>query len=115
MPEREAFLLALDACEKTSARLLLALGSGTPEAATLAACRDEQIGRLSAILPAEICAGDLERLKWLLSVGQEAHSIALAARTSATRNLTSLRRDLQVTRQLAATRDPRQPGIDCMG
>lgn len=115
MPGRDEFLLTLGACEKTSAALLQALGSGTSEAAALAARRDEQIERLSAILPTELGAGELERLKTLLNIGQEAHLSALAAKMSATRNLVALRRALQVARQLAATRNPRQPGVDCTG
>ena len=115
VPGRNEFLLALDDCEKTSAALLHTLDSGTSEAAALVARRDEQIERLSAIWPAELHAGELERLKMLLEVGQAAQQRVLAAKMFATRNLVSLRKALQVARQLAATRDPRQPGVDCAG
>ena len=115
MPGHDGFLPTLEACEKTSAALLRALESGTSGAAALVARRDEQIERLSAILPAELHAGELERLKALLSVGQEARLRTLATKMSATRNLVSLRRSLQIARQLAATRDPRQPAVDCTG
>jgi len=115
MPGQGGFLLTLETCEKTSAALLRALDSGTPDAAALVARRDEQIERLSAILPAELHASELERLKALLNVGQEARLRTLATKMSATRNLVSLRRALQVARQLAATRDPRPPGVDCTG
>jgi len=115
VPGRDEFLLALDDCEKTSSALLHALDSGTSEAAALVARRDEQIERLSAVRPAELRAGELERLKMLLDVGQAAQQRALADKVSATRNLVSLRKALQVARQLAATRNPRQPGVDCTG
>jgi hypothetical protein len=115
MPGQDGFLLTLEACEKTSADLLRALESGTSDAVALAARRDEQVERLSAILPAELRAGELERLKALFNVGQEARLRTLASKVSATRNLVSLRCALHVARQLAATRNPRPPGVDCTG
>ena len=115
MAGKEEFLLALDACERTSAELLRALDLGTPNPAALVARRKEQIERLSAVLPAELRAGELERLKILFNVGQEAWLSTVAAKAAATRNLASLQRALHVARQLAATRSPRSSGVDCTG
>jgi hypothetical protein len=115
MAGKEEFLLALDDCEKTSAELLRALELGTPGPAALVARRKEQIERLSAILPAELQSGELERLKILCNVGQEAWLSTVAAKAAATRNLASLQRALHVARQLAATRSPRPSGVDCTG
>jgi hypothetical protein len=115
MPGNSEFLLALDACERTSAELLRALDLGTPDPAALVACRKQQIERLSAILPAELRSGELERLKILFNVGQEAWLSTVAAKAAATRNLASLRRALQVSRQLAAARSARPFRVDCTG
>lgn len=115
VPGRSEFLAALDACEQTSAALLLALESSPPEVATIMTRRREQIERLTAILPVEAGAGDLERLKMVLNVGQEAWLKVLAEKLSATRSLASLQRALQVAHQLEATRTPRQLGVDCTG
>jgi hypothetical protein len=112
---RDQFLTALGACEQTSAALLSALESGTSDPAALANRRLEQIEWLTSNLPGELCVGDLERLKLVLNVGQEVWLKALAEKLSATRTLASLQRALQVARQLAATRAPRQSGIDCTG
>lgn len=116
MPGRAEFLRVLDTCEQTSAALLLALDSGTPDPTALSALRSEQIAHLAVILPGESCVGDLERLKAVLNVGQAARLKALADKLSATRNLASLQSALQVARQLAATRPPRQSsGVDFTG
>jgi hypothetical protein len=115
MAGRDEFLVALGSCEQTSAELLLVLEAGSPDPAALAASRLELIERLAAVLPTELCTGDLERLKAVLNVGQEVWLKALAEKLSATRALTSLQRALQVARQLAAARTPRQSGVDCTG
>jgi hypothetical protein len=113
--EKDEFLQALDACERTSSELRRALDLGTPNSTALVALRYEQIERLSDILPAELRSGELERLKILFNVGQEAWLSAVAAKVAATRSLASLQQALQVTRRLAATRNPGPSGVDCTG
>lgn len=115
MRGREEFLETLEACERTSAMLLLAMDSGTQKLASLAALRDRQVELLSSALPAELSAEDLERLKILLKVGDEVRLRALAEKVSATQNLASLCGGLQVARQLAASHDPRESEVDCTG
>lgn len=115
MPGSAEFLRVLDACEQTSDALLLALDSGTPAPTALAVLRGEQIEHLAAILPGESCVRDLEKLEAVLNVGQQVCLKALAEKSSATRHLASLQSALQVARQLAATRTPRQSGVDCRG
>ncbi len=94
---------------------MLALDTSTPETTALVARRNEQIERLTAILPADVSASDLERLKVVLNVGQEARLKILTEKLSATRSLASLQRALQVAHQLGATRTPRPSDIDCIG
>jgi len=115
MRGREKFLETLEACERTSALLVLAMESGTPRLASLVALRNQQIECLSATLPEEMTAEDLERLQALLNVGDQVRLRAAADKLSATRNLASLCRGLQVARQLAPARDPKKAGIDCLG
>lgn len=115
MRGREEFLETLEACERTSALLLLAMDSGTPRPASLAALRNQQIECLSATLPADMTADDLDRLQTLLNVGDQVRLRAAAAKLSATRNLASLCRGLQVARQMAPARGPKRAGIDCLG
>ena len=115
MPVRDEFIRVLGACEQTSAALLLALDLGTPDPAGLVALRGEQIKHLTTISPEELCVGDLERIEAVLHVGQEVYTKALAEKSSATQHLAALQSALQVTRQLAASRTPRQSGVDCTG
>lgn len=115
MTERDEFLEALNSCELTSAQLLRALDAHSPDSAALVALRGDQAERLATVLPAELGPGDLERLKAVFNVGQEVWLKALTEKLAATRNLASLRRALEVARQLAATRAPRQSAIDCVG
>jgi hypothetical protein len=115
MRGREEFLEILEACERTSALLLLAMESGTPRPASLVALRNRQIEGLSATLPADMNADDLGRLRTLLNVGDQIRAHAAAAKLSATRNLASLCRGLQVARQMAPVRDPQKTEIDCLG
>ena len=115
MTGRDEFLKALGSCERTSARLSLALDERAPDAAGLAALRRYEIECLATVLPAQLCLGDLERLKSVLNVGQEVWLKVLAEKMAATRNLVSLRRALQVTCQLSATRAPRRSVLDCLG
>lgn len=114
-PAREEFLLTLDACEKTSGALLRALASDSSDCAALGARRDELIARLRATLPADLCSGEVTRLRALLQMGDEACAQAAAAKTSATGRLASLQRAMQVARQLAATRRPGLSGVDYTG
>lgn len=115
MREREEFLKTLEACERTSALLLLAMDSGAQNPASLTALRERQVELLSTALPAEICAEDLRRLAVLLKVGDEVRLRALAEKVSATQNLAALCGGLQVARQLAASHDPRESEVDCTG
>ena len=115
MRGREEFLETLEACERTSALLLLAMDSGTPRPASLVMLRNQQVERLSAALPAEMTAEDLERLQTLLNVGDQVRLRAAANKLSATQNLASLCRGLQVARQMAPVRDPKKTEIDCLG
>jgi hypothetical protein len=115
MPGRDDFLQTLEACERTSALLLLALESGQPDPAGLAKRRSEEIELLSRALPAEIRAEDFERLKNVFRVGEEARSHTLNERLAATRNIAALQRGLQVARQLSVTTGPRKPQFDFKG
>ncbi len=115
MRGREEFLETLEACERTSALLLLAMDSGNPQPESLVALRNQQIECLSAALPAEMTADDLTRLRALLNVGEQVRLRAVADKLSATQNLTSLCRGMQVARQLAPVPNPRKAGVDCLG
>ncbi len=115
MPARDEFLIALAACEQTSTALLSAVEAGAPDSTGLAERRSGQIEVLTALLPAELGAGDMERLKLVLNVGQEVWLKALAEKLSATRALASLQRALQVARQLGTASAPRTSGVDCTG
>ncbi len=113
--ERDQFLAVLNECEQTTAELRLAIVASTPETASLLARRQEQVERLSAILPVEASPGDLERLKVILNGGQEFWLKVLAEKLSATRSLASLQRALQVANQLGPVRAARESEIDCTG
>jgi hypothetical protein len=115
MPGRDDFLQALEACERASALLLLAMESGQPDPAGLATRRTEQIELLSRSLPAEMRAEEFERLKIVFRVGEEARSRALSERLSATRNISALQRGLQVARQFSVTQIPRKSQCDFKG
>ncbi len=115
MRRREEFLETLEACERTSALLLLAMESGTHNRASLVALRDRQVEGLSAALPADLTTQDLSRMKVLLKVGDEIRFRAIAEKDAATRSLASLSGGLQVARQLAASHDRRESEVDCEG
>ncbi len=115
MTGRDEFLQALGSCERTSARLSIALDKHSSDSAALVALRRYEIECLATVLPSQLCPGDLERLKSVLNVGQEVWLKVLAEKMAATRNLASLRQALQVARQLSATRAPRRSVIDCIG
>ena len=115
MPGRDEFLQALEACERASALLLLAMESGQPDPAGLARRRNEQIELLGRALPAEMRAEDFDRLKGIFRVGEEARSRALAERMSATRNMTALQRGLHAARQFAVAQAPRKPRCNVQG
>jgi hypothetical protein len=115
MAGRDEFVQALEACEQTSAALLVALDSDMSDPTALVARRSEQIQRLAANLPEELRAGELDRLRILLNVGQQSCMKTIEMKVSAIRNLASLQRALQVARQLAATSTPRSSEIDCIG
>lgn len=115
MRGREEFLDTLEACERTSAMLLLAMDSDAVQPAPLVALRNQQIERLSTTLPVDMNAEDLERLQALLNVGDQVRLRAAANKVSATQNLAALCRGLQVARQLAPARNPRKVGVDCLG
>lgn len=115
MRGREKFLETLEACERTSAMLLLAMDSDAQNPASLLALRERQVDSLSSVLPAELRVEDLERLKILLKVGDQMRLLALAGKVSATRNLASLCEERQVARQLASSHRPRESEVDCMG
>ena len=115
MPGRAEFLLALEACERTSALLLLALESGQPDPSGLAKRRNEQLEMLGRALPAEMRAEDFDRLKRIFRVGEEARSRALAERLSATRNMAALQRGLHAARQFSPTPIPRKAQCDLKG
>jgi|GEM_PF-2789354 len=115
MGGREEYQETLEACERTSAMLLLALESGAANLAPLIALRQRQVESLSATLPAELTTGDLGRLHALLDVGDQVRARVAAERLSATQSLGSLCRELQVARQLATVRKPREVEIDCLG
>jgi hypothetical protein len=115
MPGRDDFLQALEACERASALLLLAMESGTPDPAGVATRRTEQIELLSRSLPAEMRAEEFERLKIVFRVGEKARSRALSDRLSATRNISALQRGLQLARQFSVTLIPRKSQLDFKG
>lgn len=115
MPGRDEFLQSLEACERASALLLLAMESGLPDPAGLAKRRTEQIELLSRSLPAEMRAEDFERLKIVFRVGEEARSRTVSERLSATRNIAALQRGLQVARQFSITQIPRKSHCDLKG
>jgi len=115
MPGRDDFLQALEACERASALLLLALESGKPDPSGLAKRRNEQIELLGRALPAEMRTEDFDRLKGIFRVGEEARSRALAERLSATRNMSALQRGLHAARQLSIGQEPRRTQCDVKG
>jgi hypothetical protein len=115
MPGRDDFLQALEACERASALLLLAMESGQPDPAGQARRRTEQIELLSRSLPAEMRAEEFERLKIVFRVGEEARSRALSERLSATRNIAALQSGLHVARRFSVTQVPRKPQFDFKG
>ncbi len=115
MRGREEFLEILEACERTSALLLLSMDSGAQNQAHLAALREQEVEGLSTALPAELRAEDLERLKVILRVGEEVRLRAISEKNAATRSLAALCGGLQLARQLAASQDPRESEVDCMG
>ena len=115
MGKREEFLEALEACERTSASLLVAMESCAADPVSLATLRERQVETLCTVLPAALSADELNRLKAVVQAGEQVRLRALAEKFSATQDLASLSARLQVTRQLAATDVHRESGVDCLG
>ncbi len=115
MSSREDFIETLEACERTSAMLLLTIESAAPQAASLVTLRAQQIENLSSALPSQLTVEDIERLKILLRVGDEVSLRATAEKVAATRSLASLSRGLQIARQIAPARAAEAPQTDYLG
>lgn len=101
MNSRQEFVEALDACERTSAMLLLAAETGTHDPQALMALRERQIETLSENLPSDLTEEDLKRLNALLKIGDSVRFQLAAAKASASRNLAALCGELQIAREMA--------------
>jgi hypothetical protein len=102
--DRERFLEQLEACERISALLLLALESGAPDPLKILDRRKTMLDELVPLLPADLEPTDLARLDALLETGARAKILALQERQRATANLAALQRSLSLAQQLAQPR-----------
>jgi hypothetical protein len=101
MNSRQEFVDALDACERTSAMLLLATETGGQDPEALMALRERQIEALSETLPPDLTDEDIKRLNALLKIGDSIRFQLDAAKASASRNLAALCGELHLAREMA--------------
>jgi hypothetical protein len=109
------FLDHLEACERISALLLLALESGTPDPLRILDQRKTLLDDLVALLPADLDRTELARLDALLQSGEQARARLLKARMQATSNLAALQQSLRLAQQLTPPRTPRAHQLEIKG
>jgi hypothetical protein len=109
------FLEKLEACERISAVLLLALEGGQDGALKILDRRKALIEELTTLLPANLDHAELRRLEALLDVGAQARHRAIQMRLEAAHNLAALQQSLNLARQLAPPRAPREHILQVKG